>query len=152
MSDVLRIENHTHAFIYLFPTPSFPNGLRLVPGENDVPSLFMDEFQAHSVVSEAPGGKPGPVRYPGRDALAQLQEVVTINKVDGRTRGPRITIYTSAQAGHAEGPMHPIDLKAYQPAGALALIKVTTDKTALKRWSTDHRPAVAAAATSKLLE
>ncbi len=149
-ADTFVIENNTAAFIYLFGTPTFPSGIRLIPGVNNVPRLFMDEFQEHSSMTESRPGKPGVLRYPGREQLEQLQEAVEYHTTDGRRQGPRITIFTQDQAGRPEGPMAPLDLKSYKDEAALTVIKVTEDKAALRRWSKDTRKEVAQAASVKL--
>jgi hypothetical protein len=150
MADVFKIENNTSAFIYLFATPSFPSGLRLIPGLNTVPKLFMDEFQEHSAMTEATPVRASVLRYPGREVLEGLQAVVSYHTAEGPRTGPRITIYTDDQVGREDGPIPPQDLKGIKEEAAIATIRVTSDKAALKRWSKDNRSAVASAAMAKL--
>ena len=150
MADVFKIENNTSAFIHLFATPSFPAGVRLIPGLNTVPKLFMDEFNEHSALTESKPNKPGVLRYPGREVLADLQKVVQFYTAEGPRTGPRVTLYTDDQAGREDGPMPPQDLRGMKEEAAIATVRVTSDKAALKRWSKDTRSAVASAATAKL--
>lgn len=152
MSDTVVIENNTSAFILLFPTDGFPQGIRLLPGNNDVPVRYLEELKEHAVTTEARGGKPGPIRYPGREVLESLQTPITYYTVDGKVRGPRITIYERDQVARPEGPMAPIDLKAYKDEAAKIVIKTCSDKAALKRWMKDNRQEIAAAAGARLAE
>ena len=150
MADVFKIENNTSAFIYLFGTPSFPMGVRLIPGLNTVPKLFMDEFNEHTAMTEKTPVKESVVRFPGREVLADLQKVVSYHTAEGPRTGPRVTVYTDDQAGREDGPMPPQDLRGLKEEAAIATIRVTSDKAALKRWTKDTRAAVSSAANAKL--
>jgi len=146
-----KIENNTSRIIKLFATESFPNGIPLVPGENNVPKRYMEEMRERTRPEVVlPTGKKRPRGYPGRESLARLLEPVRIVTSQGVHRGPQITIYEDAQASPEEGPPPPLDLDKYNESTAISLIKVTKDKKALKRWAEDRRPAVATAAVERL--
>lgn len=149
-----KIDNNTARLLGLPPTENFPAGLRLVPGLNNVPLDYLDELKAREIAPEPkPDGKPRAVRYPGREALDNLLVPVKIVKPDGATFGPQITIYTDDQAGREEGPPAPHDLSKYEKEEvAIALVRSTKDRGALKSYAKDKRPAVAAAARAKLEE
>ena len=148
-----KIENNTARLLGLPPTESYPAGLRLLPGLNNVPLEYMEELEAVCVTPEKkPNGEARPVRYPGREALSGLQIPVGIQKVDSRHNGPQITIYTDDQAGREEGVPMPLDLASYKDDVAVALVRSTRDKKALKAYAKDKRPAVAAEANARLAE
>lgn len=147
-----KIENNTACLLGLPPTESFPSGLRLVPGLNSVPEDYMLELKTRAVNPEPRAdGTPRPVRYPGQEALDAFQVPVRIVTPDGTHTGPQITIYTDDQAGREEGPPPPHDLSKYEkPEVAIALVRSTRDRKALKEYTKDKRPAVAAAARERL--
>ncbi len=82
------IENHLSRLLILPPTESYPDGLRLVPGENLVPNRYLSELEAkeiilhkHTEVADADGNIQtrklyAGVRYPGREALEALEQPV----------------------------------------------------------------------------
>lgn len=146
---VVKIENNTGAYISLFPTESFPSGVRLGPGLNTVPALFLEEFRARSVRGE---GKNAKEIFPGQVALADLLAPVSYFTVAGRQFGPRITIYTDDQAGREDGPNPPFDLRGYSEEQALVAVRVTKDPKVLKRWLTDSRQKIKEAVRGKLAE
>jgi len=150
IGNVLRIENNTERLLGLPPTQNFPVGVKLIPGLNTVPAGYMAELEAFEVDTEV-NGKKGPKRYPGREAVALLQQPVKIVTSNGTHRGPQITVFTDDQAGRPEGPPAPEDLKDMKEAAAAKIIAVTTDREALKRWqANDNRPGVQAALAAKL--
>jgi len=147
-----KIENNTARLLGLPPTDSFPAGLRLVPGLNNVPEDYMEELQARVLTPDPKSdGTPRPVRYPGREVLADLQIPVRIVTPDSITNGPQITIFTDDQVGREEGPPAPHDLSKYDKLEvALALVRSTRDRKALKEYTKDRRPEVATAARERL--
>jgi hypothetical protein len=149
-----KIENNTARLLGLPPTDSFPAGIRLVPGLNNVPEDYLDELKARAVQPEPkPDGTPRAVRYPGRELLDDYLVPVRIVKPDSVHTGPQITILTNDQAGREEGPPPPHDLSRYEKVEvAVALVKSTKDRTALKAYTKDKRQEVAAAARAKLEE
>lgn len=148
-----KIENNTACLLGLPPTDSYPSGLRLVPGLNNVPEEYMEELQSRSVMPEPKAdGTPRPARYPGREALAAFQIPVRIVTPDSVTTGPQITIFTDDQAGREEGPPAPTDLGKYDDKVAVALVRSTKDRKALKAYTQDKRAAVATAARERLEE
>ena len=147
-----KIDNNTARLLGLPPTDSFPSGLRLVPGLNNVPEEYMAELNERTVLQEPKAdGTPRPVRYPGREVLADLQVPVRIVTPDSVSTGPQITIYTDDQAGREEGPPAPHDLSRYDKVEvAVALVRSTKDRKALKEYVKDRRPEVSAAARARL--
>jgi hypothetical protein len=144
---IVQIENNTAGVLGLNPTHNFPVGVKLVPGLNTVPKTYMAELDALEVATEI-GGKPGPSRFPGRERIAQLQDP-QVRYYDPETarakRGAQITIYTAEQAGRAEGPPAPEDLRA------MSLEAAHNDKEDLKRWrKADGRKDVKAWIDAKL--
>lgn len=164
-SGVKRIENNTDRHIILPPVRAvdesgeevdFPRGVRLLPGLNTVPVLYLDALAAKETkadMTRAPKGAPK-VRHPGRVLLEQLQEPVDIVTINGRKRGPQITIYEPDQvADREDGPVLPADLRAYGQRAALELIKAVGNVQRLRAWaSNDNREAVQQAATAKLMQ
>lgn len=149
-ANILRIENNTERLLGLPPTQSFPAGVRLIPGLNTVPAGYMAELDAAEAETHI-NGKPGPKRFPGRDALALLLKPVKIVKTNGTHRGPQITVFTDEQAGRDDGPPAPEDLKDMKEAAAIKIVAVTNDREALKRWQgNDKRQGVQAAISAKL--
>lgn len=148
-----KIENNTDRLLGLPPTDSLPAGLRLVPGLNNVPEEYMTELKTRAVMPEPRAdGTPRPVRYPGQEALDAYLIPVRIVKVDSIHVGPQITIFTDDQAGREEGPPAPTDLGKYEDKVAVALVRSTKDRKALKEYTKDKRPAVATAARERLEE
>jgi hypothetical protein len=150
---VKKIENHTARFIDLPPIlgietgeedgdfTDFPNGLRLQPGLNSVPVLYLDALAAQKrVMCDKMGrprvGKKGEplYRYPGLEIMAQLIAPVTIVTTQGTKISPQVTVYEDAQVGREDGPAAPLTLPA-SAAAAKAIIAVTTERAALERWS-----------------
>lgn len=162
---ILRIENNTDRHIILPPLRAtdasgeevdFPRGVRLLPGLNTVPRLYMDVLVARETKADTKGAPKGApkVRYPGRVLLAQLQEPVDIVTINGRKRGPQITIYEPDQvADREDGPVLPADLRAYGQRAALELIKAVSNVQRLRAWAgNDNREVVQQAATAKLMQ
>lgn len=131
----LKIENNTARVILLFPTDSFPEGIKLVPGLNTVPALYMEEFKGREVATESRAGKPGKSRFPGREVLEQLKEPVRIVTKDGIRIGPQITVYEDQQVGREDGTPPPQSLKGLNDIAAEKIIEITSDRKALKRWA-----------------
>jgi hypothetical protein len=130
-----HVENHTARVIKLPPTDSFPRGMPLPPGYWRVDGLYWSELMALECLTEPKPGKKALTRYPGRDQIEQLKVPVSIVSKDGVTFGPQITIYEKDQVGRDAGPPPPMSLKGLKPEAAQALIRVTTDRNALKRWA-----------------
>jgi len=141
----VNIENNTARIIVLFATDAFPEGVRLVPGKNSVPVKYLDEMRGRMVSPQS-----GPAFSPGVRLLEDLQEKVRIVTSNGTHSGPQITIFTKDQTGREDGPPHPASLETYKVEVALAMVSVTSDKTALKSWTKDPREEVAKAAKAKL--
>ncbi|MEY4507942.1 MAG: hypothetical protein RLZZ450_64 [Pseudomonadota bacterium] len=174
MSDnysVRGIENHTSRLIILPPTYTFPKGVRLVPGLNRVPELYFEEAEQYELPEreiESFGRKVKvPARKPITEALADLQKPLyrAENKatgasasarrfrgVNGPYSGPQITIYRDPLAieGREDGPPPP-DFLPEDKKQARAIIEVTTDRAALKKWAGQGRGEIAQAAAAKLL-
>lgn len=161
---IRRIENHTSRLIVLPSTLSFPNGIRLIPGLNTVPVMYLEELEAYSTPAREVlvGGRKvqRKERFPGREVLEDLQKPVTrpnsersfhIAAHNGLARysGPQITIYPDAMEDRPDGPPPPEFLPTKKEQ-ALPIIAVTTDRAALKRWSQQGRGEVAQAAAAKL--
>jgi hypothetical protein len=149
-----KIENNTARLLGLPPTETFPAGVTLVPGLNSVPESFIEELREKVVTPEPKAdGTPRQVRYPGREALDGLLIPVRIVKPDSVHTGPQITIFTDEQVGREEGPPIPHDLSKYEKVEvAVALVRATSDKTALKAYTKDKRQAVREAAQARLSE
>lgn len=143
----VSIENNTARPICLFPTDSFPRGRKLVPGLNRVDDLYWEEFMGHRVMTEAKPGRKSVERFPGKEQIAELQLPVQIVTPNGVTIGPMITMYETDQVGREEGPPPPQSLKGLKEDQAMVLIKVTTDRVALKRWASERSDWSSAAAT-----
>ncbi len=141
--------------------------VRLLPGLNSVPTQYMDALNdvfkpggkmrigGQKIVAEDGsiqilGGKLVTTtdRWPGREAIAQLQEPVRIVKADGVKHGPQITVYPDLQ-DREDGPEAPHYLPQNKDA-ALAIIRATSSKDALQRWSTQGKGEVPQAAATKL--
>ncbi len=160
---VKRIENNTDQLVFLPPltgvetgqdaegTPEytdFPKGIRLQPGLNTVPNIYLEALHAERRQMCDKLGKPRvdkdgkPIyRYPGREAIAGLISPVTYTTANGRKFGPRITIYEPEQvADRADGPQAPATLPSNANA-AMAIISVTEDRKALARWGKQARDA-----------
>jgi hypothetical protein len=155
---VTKIENNTdRAFILLPPTESHPQGVRLLPGLNSVPDLYLEELEAitrRKADVMSPDGKTvkGALWHPGQRELARLQKPVRIDKADGTRTGPQITIYPkgSVQDQMPDGLPPPHDLQPYREPAALMFIEQCKDADALKRWVKDDRKTVAKAASQRL--
>jgi hypothetical protein len=164
---IVHVENNTSRPIGLPPVSDFPSGVRLLPGLNSVPTQYMDALQdvfkpggkmrigGQKIVAEdgsvqVLGGKLVTTtdRWPGRDALAELQVPVRIVKADGVKHGPQITIYPDLQ-DREDGPEAPHYLPQNKDA-ALAIIRATSSKDALQRWSSQGKGEVPQAAATKL--
>jgi hypothetical protein len=160
MANVRKIENHRPSFIFLPNTESFPDGIRLIPGMNSVPEKYMTElfdfeivrFKTDVVKRDKDGNRVGGTQaFPGRETLEQLQQPVRILRYEGNTTSPQITVYPEGAVLDVEdGPRLPHDLGEYEPAPALTLIRVISDKEALKRWTKDPRKEIASAAQTRI--
>jgi hypothetical protein len=112
---VTVITNNLKRLIVLPPTDSFPNGLRLVPGDNDVPHKYLRELESkelvlhrYTEVADADGNvtvqkKFAGTRFPGREALAALegpvQPVVGLDLKNPESGVQVIHGYRHGQAG-----------------------------------------------------
>lgn len=146
-----RIENHTSRFIVLPPTSTFPKGVRLQPGLNTVPIKYIKQLEA---VSRSGADEEGEVvvLFPGRKALADLQQTVSLHTARGMYHGPQITMYhpdDRALDGRDDGPPPPMTLPMNQDA-AKAIVNATNNRTALERWSTQGNTEAHQAAAAKL--
>lgn len=138
---VKRIENNTSCILTLPPVEEFPMGVRLVPGLNSVPLKYLDALESFEVeggmVRRGAKEIQTPNQFPGRRALELLQQPVRIVRAQGEHFGPQITIYELGDAaveGRDDGPPAPPSLPQNKDA-AMAIVRATTDRKALKRWS-----------------
>jgi hypothetical protein len=138
---VKRIENNTSCILTLPCTDGFPLGIRLVPGLNSVPLKYLSELNDFEVEGGIirRGAKEVQTenQFPGRKALEMLQQPVRIVRATGEHFGPQITIYElgdKAVEGRDDGPPAPPSLPQNKDA-AMAIVRATTDRAALKRWS-----------------
>ncbi len=170
---VKRLENHTDQLIDLPPIHGiegddgnlidFPEGIRLQPGLNTVPQLYLDALHAQvrqvydqlgrpRMAKPIKGQEAKPLlRYPGREAIAGLIAPVTYSTANGMRHGPRVTIFEPEQvADREDGPTAPATLPASENA-ALAIISVTDDRKALDRWMKQSKsPNIKVACQSKM--
>lgn len=146
------MENNTARHIVLPPTETFIGGVRLAPGLNTVPQLYLDELcEATRTVKATTSKGKARTFSPGEELLKQLQEPVRIVTADSVTRGPQITIYEPEQvADRDDGPALPDDLEMYVEDVAIKLIQNIKNKAKLKLYTNDRRPAVKAAALAQL--
>lgn len=164
-----RVENATDQLIFLPPINGveraegdyvdFPRGMKLVPGLNTVPQLYLDALHERKLMLHDANGKPREgrdgkplYRYPGREALAQLTAPVTYTTASGRRFGPRVIVHADALEGRADGPQAPEVLPGNEQT-ALAFIAATDDAKALQRWLTANgkqRPGLAIAIQARL--
>ncbi len=161
-----RAENHLSCLIVLPPTDSFPQGVRLIPGLNSVPTKYFDELDAkekpvYKVVKKPMNGvlvsnyELVDTRYPGREQLAKLTDV-SVHRVtaEGRSYGPQLTVHREELAGRPDGPPPPPQLPA-KPAAAKLLVDSMSDVKAraladqLTRRSQAAGPAPVGFAVSK---
>lgn len=157
------IENHTDRAIYLpaveawsdpederpdAPIYNWSDGIRLVPGPNNVPDLYLKAYLSIEV-DTVNTPKTGKRRKPGAENLAALQKPTNIYSYNGNRFGPQITVYPKGAAVD-ENKVLPRDLSAMRDEQALAAIDVINDRSALERYSKDPRPKIATAAKSKL--
>lgn len=150
---IKRIENNTSCYITLPPVDEFINGIRLMPGLNTVPIKYLEaleEFELPAREFEKNGKKVmSKPEFPGRKALEQLQLNVRIVRAQGEHFGPQITIHEDPMADREDGPPPPPSLPQNKDA-AMALIRATTNRAALKRWSEQGTGEVPQAAAAKL--
>lgn len=141
---IKRIENHTERFILLPPTPSFPQGVKLVPGLNTVTVKYLEELDERVLESEPVkrGGRliPGRKRYPAQEMWAQLQAHVSLMNTNGQiTYGPQVTIYDDIMADRQDGPPPPLALPSNNKELAKRILAATTERKALERWASQGR-------------
>ncbi len=153
---IKRIENHRDSLMWLPPTPSFPNGMKLIPGLNTVPVLYLDELMERELVvaDRVVNGRKlnGGTRKPAERMLANLQKHVFITDVNGsRKFGPQITIYDDIMSDRQDGPPPPPALPSNK-VHAKKIIEVTTERAALKRWSEQGRGDIPDMARERLRE
>jgi hypothetical protein len=134
-----RLDNNCLHHVHLPPTDAYPEGHKLVPGANNVPTEYVTALKSFKVPYRGSDGKRGTrnlfddLGYPSKASGGKAQVVVL----------------GSVAEDAPEGPPAPFDLAEYKEELALKLVEVTTDKEALKRWSKDQRTAVATAAKLK---
>lgn len=146
MSDFRCIENRTGRLIVLSPTYSFQRGVRLVPGLNRVPELYLSEAEQYELPAADAVVAGRRIRLPARkpimDTLAELQKPLwrpgsarRYRAVHGFYDGPQIVIHSDASMfeGRDEGPLAP-DFLPDDERLALAIVANTSDRTALTRW------------------
>jgi hypothetical protein len=168
---VVDVTNHTRTVIAL---PGIPGvsahgaTLRLIPGLNRVPRAYLEALAGYSVPTVDASGKPAMVevkddkgkvtsapalRYPGREMLARLTAVrVPLDLAAGKRMGYQLEIHAPGEIDPARplGPVAPVDLPSSEEH-ALVLVRVTSDREALERWSRcDSRPSVKSAALAKM--
>ncbi len=135
---IRRIENNTSACLTLPPVEEFPVGIRLMPGLNTVPIKYLDALESLEIEGVQVRRKGVLVQteneFPGQRALKLLQIPVRIVKASGETHGPQITIYDDPLADREDGPPAPPMLPQNVDA-AMAMVRATTNRAALKRWS-----------------
>lgn len=140
---VRRIENKTVTWIILPPTPSFPSGLKLVPGLNTVPTKYLDELDERVLETEPTkrGGRliPGKKVKPAQKMWERLTAPVHFLDDNGtRHYGPRVIFYDDLMEDRQDGPPPPVNLPANREI-AKKIIDVTTEKAALERWASQGR-------------
>lgn len=134
-----RLDNNCLHHVHLPPTEDYPEGHKLVPGANNVPTGYVNSLKNFKVPFKQDDGKRGvrtlfeDLSWPSRASNGRAQVVVV----------------GSTTADAPEGPPAPFNLDEYKEELALKLVEVTSDKEALKRWSKDSRAAVANAAKAK---
>jgi hypothetical protein len=154
---IRRIENHMDHFLLLPPTPSFTRGLKLIPGLNTVPVLYLDELNQRvlEVPARKEGGRllPESTRRPADKMWADLQQHVRRVSVNGsESWGPQITIYDDIMADRQDGPPPPMTLPANNKTLAQKILAVTTERAAVERWAQQGRGEVAEMAKARLQE
>lgn len=147
-----RVENNTTAFLFLPPTQTFHQGIKLAPGLNTVPTKYFEE--AYAVERKEGAGKTASTKYPLREEIERLQVPVFMNHaVRGRVRQPFITIFDPDQVtvkDRPDGPPLEESLERYPVNAALALINHVSEVPYLEAWASDKRMEVAVAARNKL--
>lgn len=152
-----RIENHTEHFILLPTTPTFPKGLKLIPGLNTVPVKYLDQLMEREleVPARKQGGRllPAEKRRPAERMWARLQQHVRLVNVLGHeSYGPQVTIYEDIMADRQDGPPPPIALPLANKELCKRILAVTTERAALERWASQGRTEVAELAKARLQE
>lgn len=176
---LIYVTNQTRSFVHLPPVPRdgrWPTGIRLIPGLNRVPSLYLEALKAAStpvfdeggrpitvdedVVREDAKGKPVTyrekkpvVRYPGREALAELAErKIRLTGPRGVFTGTQIVIHAPGEIDEnaADGPLPP-DTLPENPVHAAKVVESCSDREALERWlESESRDEVASAIRARL--
>jgi hypothetical protein len=155
------IEYHLPRLHFLPPTDSFPDGLRLVPGENNVPTKYLDELEAQEIVLHRyteVADSNGIVsvqktfvgtRKPGVEALEALQQPVTMYHGQGhRYVGPQITIHRRPEPPEV-APKHPPKLPENLGA-ALEVVAHCDDSRYLERWALEAKGQLKTAIVERL--
>jgi hypothetical protein len=144
---VKRIENNTAAIIVMPPyvditgdpetSLDYPKGLNLVPGLNTVPVKYLEALDGTERQIHGKNGRPIPkrLRYPGREWLKDMLAPVSYNLPSGPVYGPRLTVHEDPLVHREDGPPPPAVLPTANERAAMALINVTSDQNALRRWS-----------------
>lgn len=164
---IVHITNQTRTLIHLPPIPGNPlymTGPRLIPGLNRVPTQYMDALKDYTAPVFDAGGRPvttevdvqtkdekgklvtyrekqAVVRYPGRDALAELTErKVRLVGPRGAFMGPQLVIHAEGTIDEnaPEGPLPPETLPENE-AHAEKIVEACSDRELLTRWLRDER-------------
>lgn len=137
MSDkVYRVINNTLGPILLPFTPTFPAGVRLVCGANNVPTRYLDELR------ENKGAWAAFERMQDPERRFSLEH--------GTVFEPQITVMSKDADPGPEGPPLPDTLSTMTPSAAKKLIEITDDRAKLRRWAKDSRDGVSRAAADRL--
>ncbi len=160
--EIKRVENNAPRIIIAPPTPSFPNGVKLLPGLNTLPNKYYQELMEltpppsykHVVGQDGqPKMEAYPPRYPGRKWLEEMQKLVIIHTPDGRRHSPQLTFYYEELPDREDGPEYPATLPSNEKA-ALALVNsvnpTPNGRKVLERWLGTSKGAVASAIRTKL--
>ncbi len=161
--EIKRCENWAPRIIIGPPTPSFPNGLKLLPGLNTFPDKYYQELMELSpaptykqVVQEDGSVKmiANPPRFPGRKWIEEMEKMILIDAGPfGKKHSPQLTFYYEELEDREDGPEYPPTLPVNEKA-AIALVNSVTPTKAgrkvLERWLPLTKGAVASAINAKL--
>lgn len=173
MADTVTcITNQTRSLHHLPPIPGdgrWPEGIKLIPGLNRVPTAYLEAYREYSVQVADSGGRPlfkdeleetldakgkavtvkvkvPVVRYPGRDELARLttkpRKLVSMDK--GNFVGTTLIIHPEGEIDPSvpDGPKPPAMLPENE-ALARKLVSDMTSKAVLTGWFlNEQRPEI----------
>ncbi len=156
------IENHTPRVIILQPTASAPNGMRLIPGENNLPVKYVEELEAlerllfsYKEVVDSEGNVTMRKQYlgskfPGRETLEMLQKPFEQPLGNGNVyKGPHITIHKRPEPAQEATPELPPKLPENLSA-AQHIIASCDDETRLEHWLNEARGPIKTALQTRL--